>query len=57
MRHIGRAEYVLPVPMGSPENYYGIGYFVDAVVTSNSALISGATSWNPTTVAVVGGLG
>jgi hypothetical protein len=23
-----RAEYVLPVPMGSPENYYGVGYYV-----------------------------
>jgi Flp pilus assembly protein TadG len=51
----GRAEYVLPVPMGSPENYYGIGYFVDAVVNTTSALVSGATSWNPTTLAVSGG--
>ncbi|MBX3029599.1 MAG: hypothetical protein KF809_05535 [Chloroflexi bacterium] len=25
---VSRAEYVLPVPMGSPENYYGIGYYV-----------------------------
>ena len=52
---IGRAEYVLPVPMGSPENYYGVGYLVDAVVTTTSALVSSATSWKPTTVAVSGG--
>jgi len=51
----GRAEYVLPVPMGSPENYYGVGYFVDAVVNTTSALVDSATSWNPTTVAVSGG--
>lgn len=25
---VSRAEYVLPVPMGSPENYYGVGYYV-----------------------------
>ena len=24
-----RAEYVLPVPMGSPQNYYGVGHLVD----------------------------
>jgi hypothetical protein len=23
-----RADYVLPVPMGSPDNYYGVGYLV-----------------------------
>jgi len=24
-----KAEYVLPVPMGSPQNYYGVGFFED----------------------------
>ncbi len=52
---VGRAEYVLPVPMGSPQNYYGIGYFVDAVVNTSSALIGGSTSWRPTRQAVSGG--
>jgi Flp pilus assembly protein TadG len=52
---IGRAEYVLPVPMGSPENYYGVGYFVDAVVNTTSALVSGDSGWDPTTQAVSGG--
>jgi len=27
-----RAEYILPVPMGSPQNYYGVGRFVDEVL-------------------------
>ena len=27
----GAADLVLPVPMGSPQNYYGVGYFMDAV--------------------------
>ncbi len=25
-----KAEYVLPVPMGSPQNYYGVGLFIAA---------------------------
>jgi hypothetical protein len=28
-----RAEYVLPVPMGSPESYYGVGFFERRVAT------------------------
>ena len=55
MSAIGRAEYVLPVPMGSPQNYYGVGYFVDAVVRTTSALVGGDSGWDPTTVAVSGG--
>ena len=44
-----RGRYVLPVPMGSPENYYGVGYFVDAVVTTTTAHRSAATpTGNPT---------
>ena len=26
-----KAEYVLPVPMGSPQNYYGVGLFIAAL--------------------------
>ncbi|MFN8619917.1 MAG: pilus assembly protein TadG-related protein [Chloroflexota bacterium] len=51
----GKAEYVLPVPMGSPQNYYGVGYFIDAVTTTTSALVSGDTGWDPTSLAVTGG--
>ena len=29
-----KAEYVLPVPMGSPQNYYGVGLFIDASDTT-----------------------
>jgi Flp pilus assembly protein TadG len=29
----GAAEMVLPVPMGSPQNYYGVGFFRDEVTT------------------------
>ena len=25
-----KAEFTLPVPMGSPQNYYGVGYLVGA---------------------------
>ncbi len=32
---VSRAEYVLPVPMGSPENYYGVGYFVATSSATN----------------------
>lgn len=32
----GRAEYVLPVPMGSPQNYYGLGLFVGAHANTNT---------------------
>jgi Flp pilus assembly protein TadG len=31
------AEFVLPVPMGSPQNYFGIGFMVDASETSAAA--------------------
>jgi hypothetical protein len=39
----GAAVFVLPVPMGSPQNYYGVGYFVDAEITTSS----GSTAWLP----------
>jgi hypothetical protein len=31
-----KSEYVLPVPMGSPQNYYGVGYFRDAKTTTTT---------------------
>jgi len=33
----GAASYVLPVPMGSPQNYYGVGYLVDEVTSTSTA--------------------
>jgi Flp pilus assembly protein TadG len=51
----GRAEYTLPVPMGSPQNYYGVGYFVDAVTTTTSTPVNGDTNWQATGLAVSGG--
>jgi len=38
------AEYVLPVPMGSPQAYFGVGCFVLATVTPNPACTAVATS-------------
>ena len=35
-----KADFVLPVPMGSPENYYGVGYLIKPVTTT--------TTGNPT---------
>ncbi len=31
-----KAEYVLPVPMGSPQNYYGVGFLRDALSTTKT---------------------
>ena len=41
-----KADYVLPVPMGSPQNYYGVGFYEARVPTTN--LIPGNTDWNTT---------
>ena len=30
-----KADYVLPVPMGSPENYYGVGFYEGRVAQAN----------------------
>ena len=41
-----KAEFTLPVPMGSPQNYYGVGDFMKTTTTVASA---GANSgWDPT---------
>ena len=52
----GRAEFVLPVPMGSPQNYYGVGYFVDATTTTTTATVSDDTGWRATDGFVAGRL-
>ena len=41
----GAASYVLPVPMGSPQNYYGVGYLVDAVVTTSTERVTADSGW------------
>ena len=41
-----KAEYILPVPMGSPQNYYGVGLFIAA--SESTGLKSGTpagTGW------------
>jgi Flp pilus assembly protein TadG len=50
----GAASYVLPVPMGSPQNYYGVGYLVDAVTTTTTTTVSSNTGWNNETNVVAG---
>jgi Flp pilus assembly protein TadG len=42
-----KAEYVLPVPMGSPQNYYGVGFLRDAIETTSTSTssASGDTGW------------
>ena len=44
----GAASYVLPVPMGSPQNYYGVGLLIDEKVTTSTARRDDDTNWNPT---------
>ena len=43
----GAAVFVLPVPMGSPQNYYGVGYLVDATTTTTTDTVTRDTGWNP----------
>lgn len=42
----GAAVFVLPVPMGSPQNYYGVGYLIDATTTTTTTPVDGDTGWN-----------
>ena len=51
----GVAEYVLPVPMGSPQNYYGVGTYVYNQITSNTTNNNADTGWDPEGAAVTGG--
>ena len=36
-RRTAKAEFVLPVPMGSPNNYYGVGYYVKPETTTSTS--------------------
>jgi Flp pilus assembly protein TadG len=40
---VSAAEFVFPVPMGSPQNYYGVGLLRDAVTTTVQVPRTGAT--------------
>ncbi len=52
---VGTAEFTLPVPMGSPQNYYGVGPFVYNKVSTQTTGTSGTTGWRPEGGAVSGG--
>ena len=39
-----KADFVLPVPMGSPENYYGVGYLIEPVTTTTTTTTPGTGS-------------
>jgi len=49
------AEYTLPVPMGSPQSYYGVGYLVAPVTSTSTETFTGTTAWSPTGLVVSGG--
>ena len=52
----GAAEYVLPVPMGSPQNYYGVGFFQGVTPEYTAPPIPGDTGWDRVaTTAPLGG--
>lgn len=42
----GSASYVLPVPMGSPQNYYGVGFF-QGVIPAETIVTPGVSDWRP----------
>ena len=48
-----KAEFTLPVPMGSPQNYYGVGFYEGRVSTTTP--VPGNTDWQPPSVSVAGG--
>ncbi len=50
VRRVAKAEFVLPVPMGSPQNYYGVGFYEGLV--GGVAQIAGPRL--PTTAATTG---
>jgi Putative Flp pilus-assembly TadE/G-like len=56
-KRVAKADYVLPVPMGSPINYYGVGFFEGrvATTTSNTTSSSGNTGLVTATAAPSGG--
>jgi Flp pilus assembly protein TadG len=59
-RRDAKADYVLPVPMGSPQNYYGVGFYEGRVATttnvpSNTAVDTGGYPWNAAALSTAGG--
>ncbi len=54
---VGKAEYILPVPMGSPQNYYGVGFLRDAVTTTTTShnISNGDSDWQTASAAPSGG--
>ncbi len=51
-----KAEYVLPVPMGSPQNYYGVGFFQGVnPATSTTVHADRDSDWQVATNAPSGG--
>jgi hypothetical protein len=50
-----KAEFTLPVPMGSPQNYYGVGYLIGATATTTNTTVNGDSDWRPPTATVTGG--
>ncbi len=49
-RRDSNSEYVLPVPMGSPQNYYGVGFFRDAETITTVTADTPTTQDDPTTL-------
>ena len=50
-----KADFVLPVPMGSPENYYGVGYLIEPVTTTTTTNGIVTTNFETTSAAPSGG--
>ena len=50
----GTAEFTLPVPMGSPQNYYGVGTYLYNTVNTNNSNNNADTGWDPEGAAVSG---
>jgi Flp pilus assembly protein TadG len=48
-----KADFVLPVPMGSPQNYYGVGFYERRAATQTP--VPGTTDWNPAGLSISGG--
>ena len=47
------SEYVLPVPMGSPQNYYGVGFYEDRVQTNTD--VPAVSGYNVPGLSTAGG--
>jgi Putative Flp pilus-assembly TadE/G-like len=54
---MSKAEFTLPVPMGSPQAWYGVGDFMkNTITTSNSySDVDDDTGWDPEALSVSGG--